>query len=135
LDHKSAVRVVYEEGFSKGRFEVLHEHLHEDYVNHNPVPGAQPGLPGLEGAMAGLRGAFPDLTYTIEDLVAEGEKVAVRATMEGTHLGTFRGVEPTGRHFAVTSLAIVRFEGGKVAERWGLHDVELMSAQLEGRAG
>ena len=134
MDHKSAVRAVYEEGFSKGRFEVLHEHLHDDYVNHNPIPGAQPGLPGLETAMAGLRSAFPDLRYTIEDPVAEGETVAIRATMEGTHLGMFRGVAPTGRHFAVTSLAIVRFESGKVAERWGLHDAELMSAQLEGRS-
>jgi predicted ester cyclase len=132
MEYADIVRIVYAEGFSLGRLELLDDYLAADYVNHQPVAGVPPGLPGLKQAMRGLRAAFADLQYTVEDLITEADRVAVRATMSGTHTGPFRGQPPTGRKFTVLALAVLRFEDGKVVERWGLHDVDLMAAQLAG---
>jgi steroid delta-isomerase-like uncharacterized protein len=135
MEHQEIVRTVYTEGFSQGRLDLLDEFLASDYVNHQPVQGVEPGLAGLKTAMRGLRAAFPDLRYTIEDLIEDGDRVAVRATMSGTQLGEFRGQPPTGRKFSVLSLAVIRFDRDLVVERWGLHDVALMAAQLAGGEG
>lgn len=69
--------------------------------------------------IAGFHRAFPDLHFTIEDLLAEGDRVVFRATMRGTHRGVFRDVAPTGKPVAITVLDIVRIEGGLFAEQWG----------------
>jgi predicted ester cyclase len=131
MENTEIVREIYSEGFSGGRFEILDLYLKEDYVNHNLPLNATSGLGGLKETMRRLRVAFPDLTYKVEDAFGEKDRVAVRATMSGTDIGGFGGRKPSGKYFEVTSLAIVRLENGKVVERWGLHDIELMAAQLE----
>jgi len=88
-----------------------------------------PGMPPLRGpdgylALLGmLRGGFPDVQWTLEETVAEGEKVAARFTMRGTHTGPFMGVPPSGKSFAVTSMAIYRLSGGQIVEEHGLPDM------------
>lgn len=62
--------------------------------------------------------AFPDLHVTVEDMVAEGDKVVFRATNSGTHKGEFVGIAPTGKHAAWTEISIWRIEGGMIAEVW-----------------
>jgi ketosteroid isomerase-like protein len=65
---------------------------------------------------------IPDLKYTIEDMVAEGDKVVVRFTISGTHNGEFMGIAPTGRKFTQAGTSIYRIVGGKIEEAWWLAD-------------
>jgi steroid delta-isomerase-like uncharacterized protein len=85
-----------------------------------------PPLRGPEGYLAllgMLRGGFPDVQWTLEDVVSEGDKVAARFTMRGTHTGPFMGVPPSGRAFSVTSMGIYRLSDGQIVEEHGLPDM------------
>jgi steroid delta-isomerase-like uncharacterized protein len=62
--------------------------------------------------------AFPDMRFTVEDVVAEGDKVVVRYSIQGTHQGPFMGLPATGKAFTTTAIVILRFENGKIAEEW-----------------
>jgi predicted ester cyclase len=76
---------------------------------------------------ARLRTAFPDADATLEDILAEGDRVAYRLTIRGTHRGSFLGVAPTQTHVTVSFLAIVRIENGQIAEEWGgLDQIDLL---------
>lgn len=108
------------------------------------APGYQrylaPTLAPLSGAeqqarVAAFRAAFPDLRFTLEDLVAEGDRVVFRATMRGTHHGPFRGVAPTGRRVEGTVLDVVRVEGGRFAAHWGGPDLWDVLRQLGAAPG
>jgi predicted ester cyclase len=78
-----------------------------------------------------LRSAFPDLNATVEDIVAEGDKVVVRQTWTGTHTGgDFMGVPPTGRTVPIGVIDIIRIAGGKFVEHWGQMDAMGMMQQL-----
>ena len=77
-----------------------------------------------------VRRAFPDLVETVDDLVAEGDRVGLRLTLRGTHLGAFRGAEATGKRVEVMGMAIVRIEGDRIAEGWFFFDREAMWEQL-----
>ena len=79
-----------------------------------------------------LRAAFPDLRLTVEEMVAEGDRVSVRFTARGTHQGEFSGVPPTGSRVAWEVISIVRVAVGKIAERWSQSDVEGLRQQLHG---
>ena len=77
-----------------------------------------------------LRSAFPDFKATIDDLVAEGDKVVIRQTWTGTHKGEFMGVPPTGKSVSFGVIDILRIAGGKVVEHWGLMDSMSLMQQL-----
>jgi predicted ester cyclase len=77
-----------------------------------------------------MRGAFPDLRMNVQDMLVEGDKVAVRVLMSGTHQGEFLGMSGTGRRFSATSIDIVRVVDGKAAEHWGVTDTMAMMQQL-----
>jgi steroid delta-isomerase-like uncharacterized protein len=74
--------------------------------------------------------AFPDLTFTIEDIIAEGNKVAFRITLKGTHLGDFIGYEPTGKKIEYTNSNWFKVANGKLTEYWGTSDRLLLFQQL-----
>lgn len=78
-----------------------------------------------------LRTAFPDATVTLEDILAEGDRVAYRLTIRGTHRGVFQGISPTGKHVTVSLTAIVRVENGKVIEEWGGLDLFDLRQKLQ----
>jgi steroid delta-isomerase-like uncharacterized protein len=80
--------------------------------------------------LAGSFEAFPDLSMTFEELVGEGDTVVVRYTGRGTHEGTYRGVEPTGRSVDLSGMRIARVEDGKITEAWGQRDDIGVLAQL-----
>ena len=87
---------------------------------------------GLEAAKhaADYRQAFPDLHVTVEDLIAEGDRVAARLRFRGTHLGELDGIAPTGRRVDCTGIVISRIEEGKIAEDWANFDDLGMMQQL-----
>lgn len=74
--------------------------------------------------------AFPDFEATVEDLIAEGDMVAMRVTLRGTHKGVFQGIEPTGKSFEISNLVFTRIEDGKIVERWVQPDRLGMLQQL-----
>jgi len=77
-----------------------------------------------------LRKAFPDVSLALEDLVVEGDRVAARMTMRGTHSGEYLGIKPTGRTVKVTGFEISKTRDGKYAETWGLLDIFSLLNQL-----
>ena len=104
-----------------------------DAVEHEEVPGVPPGTQGIEAFrhfVTMFRAAFPDLRITEEDVIAEGDKVAARFTMRGTHRGEFMGIAPTGTSISVTGIDIVRFAGGRAVEHWGQTDAMGLLQQL-----
>ncbi len=129
-DNKALVRRFYGEGVHNPA--LFDELLAPTYVLH--LPGSPP-IAGIEGAkqlMAAYTSAFPDLRLTTEDLVAEGDTVAIRNTWRGTHQGTFQGLPPTGRHVTFTGSDFFRFVGGKIAEQWADLDALGLMQQLGG---
>ena len=122
-DNKALVRRLTEEGFNQGNMAAYDEIYAPDYVDHTPyVAGQAPGLEGAKEAYRAYRTAFPDGRLTIEDLIAEGDRVVARMTFRGTHLGSFAAVPPTGRPVVMNEIAIQRFAGGKVVEEWHTED-------------
>ena len=98
--------------------DVVDELIHPDFVEHVAGEARKTGAEGFKMARRRRNAVFPDWGVTVEDLIAEGDKVVVRATGRGTHRGEFMGIAPTGRHVAVTWIAIYRVAGGKLAEHW-----------------
>jgi steroid delta-isomerase-like uncharacterized protein len=80
--------------------------------------------------LAGFRTAFPDITITVEEVIAEGDRVAFRSTMRGTHSGEFAGIPPTGTQITIGLVDIIRIENGRFVEQWGGPDLFDMLRQL-----
>jgi steroid delta-isomerase-like uncharacterized protein len=116
--NKTILRRFFEELFNEGNLDVAGEIVAQDYVNHDPAPGEQPGLEGLKTFIAGLRTSFPDGHFGIEDQIAEGDKVTTRWTFRGTHQAEFAGVPATGRQVEVGAINIRRVVDGKIQEGW-----------------
>ena len=129
-ENKAALRRLINEGFLGGDTAVVDELIASDFVDHSPAPGQAPGPEGVKQAMTMFRTAFPDLSVTIEDEVAEGDKVMMRGRTRGTHKGEFMGIAPTGKQIDIGEMYIVRFSGGKMVEHWAQEDSLGMMQQL-----
>ena len=117
-ENKAIVRRFFEEIFNQGDLSVADEIVAADFVNHNPAPGQTPGVEGLKEFVVDLRTAFPNVVFTIDDEVAEGDKVAIRWTCRGTHEAEFGRIPATGKHVEFSALNIHRVVGGKIQEGW-----------------
>lgn len=115
---KALVRREYEQGVNPKNFSIRDEVLADNFVAHFPGHEAIHGVEAFRQFTSAFFTAFPDLTTTIEDLVAEGDRVAVRQTWHGTHSASFQGIPPTGKRISFTSNEIYRVAGGKLAEEW-----------------
>jgi steroid delta-isomerase-like uncharacterized protein len=130
-ENKALVRRQEEELFGGGNLDVADEIYAPDYVGHDPSnPEEVRGLQAAKQAAADYRRAFPDLRVTVEELIAEEDKVAARLRVRGTHLGDLNGIAPTGRRVDFTGIVISRVEGGRIAEDWANFDDLGMMRQL-----
>ncbi|HVZ02816.1 MAG TPA: ester cyclase [Dongiaceae bacterium] len=128
--NKALVREHYDATANAYRPSAIDRQVAPDFIDHG-----NPDIVGPEGVKAhvkALRTAFPDLSVTIEDMVAEGDLVAVRGTWRGTHQGTFRGVPAIGRKVEFSGMVFWRIGGGQIRERWGLIDTPILMQQLQG---
>jgi steroid delta-isomerase-like uncharacterized protein len=129
--NKATFRQMVEEVFNGRNISMIDELLAPDFVEREELP---PGMPrdreGVKMLTAMLHSAFPDFKATINDIIAEGDKVVVRMTWSGTHKGEFMGIPPTGKSVSFGVMDIVRFDGGKGVEHWGIIDNMLMMQQL-----
>jgi steroid delta-isomerase-like uncharacterized protein len=121
--NKAIVRRFFEEVWNKGNVAAVDEFMATDYVDHSIPPGLPPGTEGLKQANITYHTAFPDLKATLEDIFAEGDRVAFRWSVSGTHLGDWLGVPPTGNHVTATGIAVLRLADGKVVEGWTSTDL------------
>jgi hypothetical protein len=95
-----------------------------------PMPIEANGAPGVKNVFATLHEAFPDLHISIEDLIAEGDKVVTRERITGTHRGNYMGLPATGKKVAYNEIIIARFANGRIVETWGVVDVLSLMKQL-----
>jgi len=121
-DNKVLVRRYYDEVLNGGSIDLLEELAVADYVEHNPFPGQGNGRNDLEARARLLVTAFNPSRFTIEDIVAEGDRVVVRWTSTGTHSGEFMGIPPTGRSFTIDGIDIHAVRDGRMAEHWHVVD-------------
>jgi steroid delta-isomerase-like uncharacterized protein len=121
--NKALVRRFYEEVWDRGNTDFAFEVFADDYVRHDfRLTETLPGPAGQKKIADDFRAAFPDLQLTVELIVGEQEFVVGRWTATGTHLGSWGGLEPTGRRVSFSAANIFRFEDGKVAEIWNHRD-------------
>lgn len=128
--NKELVRRHQEEIWNKGNMAAIDEFYAPDFVGHFPF-GESVGREGLRKQVASHRAAFPDWTEQIEEILAEGDLVAIRFTSRGTQRGEFRGISPTGRSVTIGEAAIFRIADGRIAEQWVFPDVGSLLEQLE----
>jgi steroid delta-isomerase-like uncharacterized protein len=128
-ENKSLVRRYYE-AVNRGNPNALDEFFSPNYKRYLSATAAPLTADGQKQRLAGLRAAFPDLQLTVEDIIAEGDRVAISLTARGTHLGTFQGIAPTGKPVTVSAFEVVRIENGKLIEHWGGPDTLNLLQQL-----
>jgi steroid delta-isomerase-like uncharacterized protein len=129
-ENRALMRRYYDEVWQNGNLAALDEFVAEDCVDHMPFPGQPPGRAGQVFAIGEILQAFPGGDYTIEDLVAEGDRVVGRWTMHATHRGAIMGIAPTGKTVTMTGSDIIRWENGKASEVWHIEDVLGMLQQI-----
>jgi steroid delta-isomerase-like uncharacterized protein len=121
-ENKSVVQRSYDEFFNTGNLALVDQFHSNDFVAH--VLGLPPiqGLEALKQLASGYLRAFPDLHITLEDMIAEGDKVMTRVSWRGTHKGEFIGIPPTGKQVTVTGMYGYRIADGKIAKWWDYSD-------------
>ena len=130
-ENKAISRRFFEEMINQGTLSVADEIVSSDFVNHDPAnPSGFNGPEGLKQLVTKYRTGFPDIRLTIEDMFAEGDRVAVRWTWSGTHQGDLEGIAPTGKHTAGSGISIHRFSDGKIEEHWENWDALGLMKQL-----
>jgi steroid delta-isomerase-like uncharacterized protein len=131
--NKATVRR-FQEALSSGDPEHIAEAIDEivdaDALIRTPLPIQATGAELLKAVFARLHRAYPDLHITVEDLIAEGDKVVARNTVTGTHRGEYVGIPPTGKSVTYNEIFICRFARGRIVETWGIVDILAQMRQL-----
>jgi steroid delta-isomerase-like uncharacterized protein len=130
MTNKEIVRGFVEEVLNKGNIEASGKFFHDEMVEQVPLPGQGPGIDGLKNVLRGFTSAFPDMCWTIEEQIAEGDKVVTRFEWTGTHRGTFLGVPATGRPVKVWGIVIDRLQNGKIKDTRIIMDTMGMMMQM-----
>jgi steroid delta-isomerase-like uncharacterized protein len=129
--NKTISRRIFDEVWNKGNLAVVDETSAPTLVNHFTPPGIPAGRVGFKQFAQVYRAGFPDLHFTIDDMIAEGDKVVTRFTATGTHTGELFGMPATGKKATVTGITIARYDAtGKSAEVWTNFDQLGMLQQL-----
>ena len=116
-DNKALVRRFYEDVFNQRNLALVDQLCSATHVFHNP-PTTLHGREEFKQLLSVYITAFPDAHFTVEDEIAEGEKVTSRYTFRGTHQGVLMGIPPTGKQVSVTGIIINRIAGGQSVEGW-----------------
>jgi predicted ester cyclase len=110
--------------------QTIDEIVEPDVLIRTPLPVEASGAQALKEVFLRLHRAFPDLRVTVEDVIAEGDKIAARNSVTGTHRGDYMGLAATGTRVTYNEMFIVRFVDGRIAETWGVVDVLSQMQQL-----
>jgi steroid delta-isomerase-like uncharacterized protein len=121
---------VLNSGDAERIFKTIDEVVAPDALIRTPLPIEATGAELAKELFARLLRAYPDLQITIEDLIAEGDKVVSRNTVTGTHQGEYMGIPPTGNSVTYNEVIITRFADGRIVETWAVVDVLAQMRQL-----
>jgi steroid delta-isomerase-like uncharacterized protein len=124
------VRKFFEVGPSQGDLAAADALLHPEFSLHTPLPTPGPGIEAMNNVITTCRAAFHGLHVTIDDIMADGDKVTARFTARGVHKGEFMGLPPTGKAITMTGIEIFRIKDGKIAELWGEANLMGLMQQL-----
>ena len=128
-ENKAIVRRFIEQAFNDGNLAVIDELVASGYINH-VAPADVRGREGMKTFVTTYRTAFPDYACTIDDQVAEGDKVVTRWTVRGTQHGDLMGIPPTGKQVSLPGVVVDRIANGQLVESWLQADVLGMMQQL-----
>lgn len=136
--NKELIRRYYEELWNNWNLDVADEIVAEDIAFRGSLSVTVQGRDGFKQYVATVRAAFPDFHNTVEDLIAEGDKVVARLTYRGTHKGTLFGIAPTGKQVTYAGIAIFRIADGKIVDGYVMGDtlglMQQLGAMLEGKS-
>ena len=127
--NKNTVRLLIEEALNKGNTSILEEIIHPGYLYTSPTEQMK-GVSELKAFVLSIRKAFADLTISIDDQIAEGDKVCTRISMKGTHSGDFLDFPQTGKKVNLQGVIISKIEDGLIKEEWELLDQLTLLQQL-----
>jgi steroid delta-isomerase-like uncharacterized protein len=128
-ENKASTREFYD-GINRGDYAVVESLVADDFVDHEEIPGIPPNRDGVRQFFETMHSAFSGFRVNVEDMIAEGDKVVVRATIQGTHTGEFLGIPATNKQVNVPVVDIVRVRDGKAVEHWGVTDMGALMVQL-----
>ena len=129
-ENKTRQRRVWEEVFNQGNLEIIPEFFASNYSFHSPLGLEAKGPEGFKQMVAMMRTALPDFHCTVDDIFAEGDKVANRVTITGTFKGEMMGIAPTGKKISVQAILITQWVDGKEVEAWESLDTLAFYQQL-----
>jgi steroid delta-isomerase-like uncharacterized protein len=129
-DNATIVRRFVDEVITQGNIEAAAQYVWEDVIEQVPMPGQGPGLDGLKDILRAMRAGFPDIVFSIQEQVAERDKVASRFEWTGTHRGEFLGIPATGRTVRVWGMVIDRLEDGRIKDTRIIMDTFGLLGQL-----
>ena len=129
-DNKQVVSRFIEEFKNKANHDIVDELLTPDFVHHLKDPRLPPGRPAIKLLGQSIVAGFPDVRASLEELLADGDRVIERTSAVATHTGEFNGIPATGNTVAWTEIHIYRMEDGKIAEMWSEIDLLTLLAQL-----
>ena len=132
--NKAVLQKIYD-AYNTNEAGALEGFIAADAVTHDLPVNIRPGVAGLQDLSVLLSRAFPDFKIHVQDMIAEGDRVAARILFTGTHQGEFLGIPATGKSVAYTGIQYVTFRDGKAKELWSFMDHERLKAQLVGPAG
>lgn len=116
------IETIYYQGLNTGNLDIADQYLTDDFHSHGSHDDSMVGPEAFKFTIRIQRAAFSDVEYEILDFISMGDKAAVRWVMRGKHTGEFLGVPPTGKVVEHNAIIWLRFEGEKIAERWGIID-------------
>ena len=130
-DNKDCIRRLFDDVLNGGKLGLLDTLIGAAYVDHNPGPGQLSGAAGVKGRIENLRSSFPDLRFVLEEIIAEGDVVAARYSLRGTHRGqSYLGIPPSGKTIFVRGMDFYRLRDGRIVEHWDNVDELGMLTQL-----
>ena len=129
-ENKEVVRRIFEDLFNRGDVEKADELVASDLVEHSAHPSGANGPGSITQIVAWCHRTLPDVRFTIEDMVAEGDYVAARVTLRGTHQGEMMGLAPTGKRLSQAQMHLCRIVSGKMVEHWEVTDGLALMQQL-----
>lgn len=128
--NKATIQKLVDRFWNGGDASVFEEAFKEDYVEHNRPPGMEPGREGLKKFVIGFRQAFSNSSTTLDDIVAEGNRVAWRWTFRGTHTGEVMGIPASGKSVVLQGLTLEHMDGGRITDRWSQLDMAGLMQQI-----
>ena len=132
--NKALLRSFYKEVYVDWNMALVDEVVSPRFTSHDWPDDFPTGPRAFREYYGAIRTAVPDARYEVDDLIAEGDRVAVRWRLLGTHEGVFDGIAPTGRSITLKGIAIYRVEGGMLMERWVVSDLHGLLEELRGSA-